>query len=72
MTVLAILSIWLLLNVLFVLIVVPSRGSRSRLNRSGTILVPVPIENIKTGSITTNNSPFATLSDHSQRESFSS
>lgn len=44
MTVLAILSIWLLLNVLFVLIVVPSRGSRSRLNRSGTILVPVPIE----------------------------
>lgn len=43
MTVLAILSIWLLLNVLFVLIVVPSRA-RSRLNRSGTILVPVPIE----------------------------
>jgi hypothetical protein len=44
MTVLAILSIWLLLNVLFVLIVVPSRGSRSRLNRSGTILAPVSIE----------------------------
>lgn len=44
MTVLAILSIWLLLNVLFVLIVVPPRGSRSRLNGSGTILAPVPIE----------------------------
>lgn len=44
MTVLAILSIWLLLNVLFVLIVVPPRGSRSRLKRSGTILAPVPIE----------------------------
>ncbi|MFK4505553.1 hypothetical protein LPJ38_34210 [Bradyrhizobium daqingense] len=44
MTVLAIVSIWLLLNVLFVLIVVPPRGPRSRLNRSGTILAPVPIE----------------------------
>lgn len=44
MTVLAIVSIWLLLNVLFVLIVVPPRGSRSRLNRSGTILAPAPIE----------------------------
>jgi hypothetical protein len=42
--VLAIVSIWLLLNVLFVLIVVPPRGSRSRLNRSGTILAPAPIE----------------------------
>ncbi|RXG99126.1 hypothetical protein EAS62_03395 [Bradyrhizobium zhanjiangense] len=44
MTILAILSIWLLLNVLFVLIVIPPRGSRSRLTRSGTILAPVPIE----------------------------
>ena len=44
MTVLAILSIWLLLNVLFVLIVVPPSGSRTRHNRSGTILATVPIE----------------------------
>jgi hypothetical protein len=72
MTVLAIVSIWLLLNVLFVLIVVPPRGSRSRLNRSGTILAPAPIEKHQDQLITTNNSPFATLSDHSQREFFSS
>jgi hypothetical protein len=42
--ILIILSVWLLLNVLFVLIVVPARKSRSRPDASGTTLAPVPID----------------------------
>ena len=42
-TILGILSIWLLLNVLFVLIVVPPRKSSSR--PSGTTFAPAPIDN---------------------------
>jgi hypothetical protein len=42
--ILMILSVWLLLNVLFVLIVVPARKSRSRLDASGKTLAPVPID----------------------------
>jgi hypothetical protein len=38
-----ILSVWLLLNVLFVLIVVPAR-SRSRFDATGKTLAPAPID----------------------------
>lgn len=44
LTLLAALSIWVLLNVLFVVIVVPPRKPRSRLSSAGTTLSPVPIE----------------------------
>ena len=43
-TLLAILSIWVLLNVLFVLIVIPPRKSRSRPSTLGTPLSPAPID----------------------------
>ena len=45
LTILVLLSVWLLLNVLFVLIVVPPRKSRSHLDTPGTALAPAPIDN---------------------------
>ncbi|WP_084801434.1 hypothetical protein [Bradyrhizobium sp. Ec3.3] len=44
LTILVILSIWLLLNVLFVLIVVPPRKSSSRPDAPGTSFAPAPID----------------------------
>ncbi len=44
LTVLVVLSIWVLLNVLFVLVVVPPRKRRSQLSTPGTTLSPVPID----------------------------
>jgi hypothetical protein len=38
-----ILAIWMLLNILFVLIVIPPGTSRARTSASGTPLSPVPI-----------------------------
>lgn len=44
LAILIILSVWLLLNVLFVLIVVPARNSRPRLDATGKTLAPAPID----------------------------